>query len=259
MSGKLKVIDSHFHIWDTSRQNLPWLKGLDRINRTYTFEQLKAEYDHVGVDFLGGVYVEVDSDDPLLEDRLLYENPDKKILARMLRVQLSPYMRVPINATGIREPLHTDSEPRGRCLEPSFIAGLKAMSGKGLPFELCNRGDELGDMAKCFSQVPDLTVIMDHLGNIPDLSEDSQRNMEAMASLPNCYIKVSGDNPVNPDVVAFIRQTFPPDRILYSSNWPVVNLNSSFEEHFQLMLDIFGPDEDFFMNNARRAYGITTI
>lgn len=259
MTEKLQVIDSHFHIWDTSIQNLPWLEGLDRINRTYTFDELKAEYDRFDVDFLGGVYVEVDSDNPLLEDRLLYENSDKKILARMLRVTLSPYMRVPINATGIREPLHTDSQPRGRCLEPSFIEGLRAMAEKGLPFELCNRGEELGDMAQCFSQVPELTLIMDHLGNIPDLSAIPREHMESMAALPNCYIKVSGDNPVDPDVVKFVRDTFPKNRILYSSNWPVVNLNSSFADHFQLMLDMFGPDEDFFMNNARRAYGIKEV
>ena len=43
---------------------------------------------------------------------------------------------------------------------------------------------------------------------------------------------------------------------MYSSNWPVVELNSTFATHFQLMLDTFGEDEDFFENNARRAYNI---
>ena len=147
------------------------------------------------MNFLGGVYVEVDAADHELEDRLLYENASPLILKRMLQGRVSPWMRVPINADGIREPLHVDSEPRGRALEPEFIAGLRAMAAKGLPFELCNRGPELGDMAKAFAQVPEVTVIIDHLGNVPGLDEE-------------------------------------------------------------LMLDTFGEDEDFFENNARRAYNI---
>ena len=97
---------------------------------------------------------------------------------------------------------------------------------------------------------------MDHLGNMPDLSPACRKAMQAMAALPHCYIKVSGDLPVDRDIVAFVRDTFPPDRILYASNWPVVTVHSSLREHWQLMLDIFGPDEDFFKQNAMRAYGI---
>ena len=130
------------------------------------------------------------------------------------------------------------------------------MAAKGLPFELCNRGPELGDMAKAFAQVPEVTVIIDHLGNVPGLDEESCAALAALAELPNSYIKVSGDNPVDPDIVKYVRDAFGPKKVLYSSNWPVVELNSTFATHFQLMLDTFGEDEGFFENNARRAYNI---
>ena len=228
----LNVIDSHFHIWDPDAQDLPWLAGLPSLQHKYTIEDLAAQYAKFGVNFLGGVYVEVDAADHELEDRLLYENASPLILKRMLQGRISPWMRVPINADGIREPLHVDS------------------------FELCNRGPELGDMAKAFSQVPEVTVIIDHLGNVPGLDEESCAALAALAELPNSYIKVSGDNPVDPDIVKYVRDTFGPKKVLYSSNWPVVELNSTFATHFQLMLDTFGEDEDFFENNARRAYNI---
>ena len=175
----------------------------------------------------------------------------------MLQGRVSPWMRIPANADGIREPLHVDSEPRGRCLEPSFIEGLRTLADRHLPFELCNRGAELPDMAKAFAQVPEVTVIMDHLGNAPGLDDDTKAALEAMAELPNTYIKVSGDNPVDPDIVKFVRDTFGSKKVLYSSNWPVVELDATFDAHFRLMLDTFGEDEDFFMNNTARAYGIT--
>ena len=190
----LNVIDSHFHIWDPDAQDLPWLAGLPSLQHKYTIEDLAAQYAKFGVNFLGGVYVEVDAADHELEDRLLYENASPLILKRMLQGRVSPWMRVPINADGIREPLHVDSEPRGRALEPEFIAGLRVMAVKGMPFELCNRGPELGDMAKAFSQVPEVTVIIDHLGNAPGLDEESCAALAALAELPNSYIKVSGDN-----------------------------------------------------------------
>lgn len=252
----LQVIDSHFHIWDPAVQDLPWLAGLPTLQHRYTVDDLAAAYARFGVEFLGGVYVEVDAADHELEDRLMYENPSPLILKRMLQGRVSPWMRIPANADGIREPLHVDSEPRGRCLETSFIEGLRVLADRHMPFELCNRGEELPDMAEAFAQVPEETVIIDHLGNVPGLDADSRAALEAMAALPNSYIKISGDNPVDPDIVKFVRDTFGPKKVLYSSNWPVVELNSTFDAHFGLMLDLFGEDEDFFMNNARRAYGI---
>ena len=58
------------------------------------------------------------------------------------------------------------------------------------------------------------------------------------------------------ELLKFTRDTFDPKKLLYASNWPVVKLYSSFDEHFQTLRDAFGDDEDFFMNNAVRAYGL---
>ena len=55
----LKVIDSHFHVWNLDTQDLPWLEGTDgTITHTYTLKDLEAEYARqAGVEFVGGVYV----------------------------------------------------------------------------------------------------------------------------------------------------------------------------------------------------------
>ena len=210
----LKVIDSHFHVWNLDTQNLPWLDGTDgTITHTYKVEDLEAEYARqAGVEFVGGVYVEVDCADHEAEDKIAFDlkAAHPKMLACMLRSDVSPWMRVPAFAAGIREPLHIDSEPRGRCLEPSFVEGLHALAAKGLPFESCNRVNELEEADKQFVS----------------------------------------------ELLKFTRDTFDPKKLLYASNWPVVKLYSSFDEHFQTLRDAFGDDEDFFMNNAVRAYGL---
>lgn len=74
-----RIIDSHFHIWDPSIQPLSWLDGTDgSITRRYDMDCLKRAYasyneqhPDAAVNFIGGVYVEVDTDDTSLEDRLL--------------------------------------------------------------------------------------------------------------------------------------------------------------------------------------------
>ena len=263
--ANLRVIDSHFHVWDLTRQSLPWLDGTDgTITNTYTFDQLEAEYARQpDVDFVGGVYVEVDCADALAEDEiaeaLMREHP--KMLACMLRSTVSPAMRVPLIAAGIREPLHIESEPRCRCLEPSFIEGLRALVAAGLPFESCNRVDELDDAYEAFSQVPEATVILNHLGNVEALTPAYRAAMQKLASLPNLYVKVSGfptaDAAFVRELLDFTRATFAPNRLLYASNWPVVQLYGSFGAHFAAVREAFGDDEDFFMNNAVRAYGLS--
>ena len=261
----LNVIDSHFHVWNLETQELPWLEGTDgTITSTYTLADLETEYAGLDdVDFKGGVYVEIDCADHEAEDKIAYDimQDDPKMLACMLRSDVSPWMRVPAFAAGIREPLHIDSEPRGRCLEPSFIEGLRAMAKAGLPFESCNRVDELEDAYEAFAQVPEETVILNHLGNAEALTPEWCAVMEKFATLPNLYLKVSGfataDKEFVSELLAFVRKTFAADKLLYASNWPVVKLYSSFDEHFGLLRDAFGDDEDFFMNNAVRAYKLS--
>lgn len=255
----LHIIDSHVHVWDPAVQRLPWLDGLPQLRNRYTIDDLAAAYERLGVDFRGAVYVEVDAADPGLENRLIAANPSPLILKRMLRARLSAGMAPPDAADGIREPLHIGSQPRGRCRERDFIEGLELLAARGMPFELCNRAGELPDMVGVFRRVPEATVIIDHMGNVPGLDSASKRALADMAELPNAYVKISGDDPVDPEVVAYVRAAFDPKKLLYASNWPVVGLNSTLADHLRLMRELFGDDEDFFLGNARRAYGIDAV
>ncbi|KAB7791066.1 amidohydrolase [Bifidobacterium leontopitheci] len=271
--GGLSVIDAHFHIWDPAEQRLDWLGGdasgdaaggLAALNRRWTMRDLETCYRPFaaqGVHWLGGVYVEVDCDDPIAEDRLVYGNRDPHILADVMRSAVSPWMRVPLFAAGVRDPLHVPSSPRGRCLEPTFVAGLRALGAAGLPFDACVRVDELDDLAAAHEQTPGLTLVIDHMGNVtPDtFDERYMAAMRRLAASPNTVVKVSGyptaDRAFVRDLLAFSRETFA-GRRMYASNWPVVSMYSTFDEHLQLLLDEDGGDESLFRDVAARVYGI---
>ena len=257
----MKLIDTHFHVWDLNKQNLPWLEDTDgSITHTYTFDQFESIYKDV--DFVGGIYVEIDGDDPIQEDEIVYDLMQKhpKILACMLRTKLEPECRLPIFAKGIREPLHIDSQPSGRCLETSFIEGLRVLAKNNVPFESCNRVEDLDLAYQAFSQVPEETVILNHLGNVAEFNEEYRTVMKKFAKLPNLYLKVSGfptaDRNFVHDVVSFVKETFDHDKLLYASNWPVVNMYGNFDGHLSILREEFTDDEDFFYNNAVAAYGL---
>lgn len=253
----LSVIDAHFHLWDPQRQNLPWLSGIEPLNRPFTIEQLEEEYHELGVDFVGGVYVEVDAADANDEDAVIGANTSPKILAKVLRSTPGPLMRVPLAAVGIRYPLHTHSGAIGDVLTQEFREGLALLEKAGMTFDLVNREEDVVELSETFTQFPQLRLVVDHLANVTHLDTDRRRALETLARNPHTYVKVSGDNPVDRDVVRFVAETFGPKRVMWASNWPVVKLNSSLREHFETAYSIFGGDDNFFMNNARRAYGIS--
>lgn len=262
MDESIQIIDSHVHVWDLSRQRLPWLADTDgTITHTYELDELASLYDRIpGVEFLGAVYVEVDSDDAEQESRIRLQDPDPRFLAHMMRARMSPYMSAPLASAGIREPLHVPSSQRGRCLEPEFISGLRVLAARGLAFESCNRVEELGDLYEALAQSPQTTVILNHLGNVATLNRGYVADMRRLATLPNLYVKVSGfptaDASFVDELLSFARETFSPERLLFASNWPVVNLYSSLEEHVRTCVEAFGADELFFRDNAIRAYGL---
>lgn len=265
-----RIIDSHFHIWDPAIQPLAWLASTDgSINRKYDMDGLERAYASYaelhpedGIVFEGGVYVEVDTGDTALEDRLVAANRNPLLLAASMRSTVGPAMRVPLYAHGVREPLHTPSSPRGRCLQEDFIQGLRLMAETGMPFDACVRADELGDLVQTCERVPEATVIVDHVGNITDRETlvESSGAMRDLGALPNVYVKVSGyptdDMPFVSDLLDLVQSSFRRKRLMYASNWPVIGTYADFDTHLSILLDRFRGDDGFFIDNASEAYHI---
>ncbi|PAF44897.1 L-rhamnose mutarotase [Helicobacter sp. 11S02629-2] len=256
----LEVVDSHFHIWNLDVLNLPWLKDCKAIDKSFSMDDYAKLYGSYDIDFKGGVYVEVDCDDRFKENEYIYALNSPLMLAKVMRARLSKAMSLPLGIAGVREPLHIPSNPRGRCLEKSFIEGLEVLEQNGLLFESCNRVGELEDAYNAFSQVPGVKVVLNHLGNVESLSPEYKKAMEKLASLPNLYVKVSGfksdDSKFTNELLHFIDKTFDRSKLLYASNFPVISLYASFDTHFKTLREFFKDDPDFFAKNAKKLYKI---
>lgn len=259
-----RIIDTHFHMWDLDCQELPWLADCPDISKTYAFAQYvdvwRAIEQECGVEFAGGIYVEVDGIDPVQEDELVWRamEGEEKLLAACMRTKVEPLMRVPGFAAGIREPLHVPSEPVARCLEPSFLEGLSMLGDHNYLFEACIRVEELNDIALAAQKVPGCTFVVNHVGNVCALDQWDQRAMEKLAALDNVYLKVSGyptgDHRVAREILSRVRATFNPSKLLFASNWPVILLYGDLRDHVRLCQEAFGDDAGFWADNARACY-----
>ncbi len=91
-------------------------------------------------------------------------------------------------------------------------------------------------------------------GIVEKLDDAYKSSMEKLATLPNLYVKVSGFPTKDPtfvgELLSFIRDTFPPYKLMYASNWPVVEMYSTFAENFNVLHETFGDDENGAMDTS---------
>lgn len=256
----LQLFDSHFHVWDLDSQRLEWLGGVDeKLRRTFRFGELSQAYDQAGgVELIGALHVEADVADAAAETGLIEAMMGQEPLVKgyVAHSRLEAGMDIPDGAVGVREVLHNEDIPRGRCLEESFIDGLGELARRGLSFDACIRVEELADLYEACARVPEARVIINHCGNAQELTPEFQKSMRDLAQLPQTYCKVSG-LPAEADHVAmfdFLAECFGTQRLMYASNWPVVALYSDFRTHLSAVREYFADDRDVFAATAQQAY-----
>jgi L-fuconolactonase len=154
--------------------------------------------------------------------------------AYIARHSVSPHLK------GVRQVLHNEGTPRGFCLHPRFVRGVRLLGEKGLRFDLCMRSEELADAARLASLCADTTLILDHCGNpsVDSLDlEGWKQDIAYVAERINVVCKISGivasarrGEWTAADLAPIIEHTsqvFGPDRILFGSDWPVCTLSAT--------------------------------
>ncbi len=100
-------------------------------------------------------------------------------------------------------------------------------------------------------QCPNIPFVFDHVGK-PDIANGEftswQKNISRLAEFENVYCKLSGviteadwEGWTMADIRPYLQHviaSFGIDRIMFGSDWPVVNLAGSFTRWFDALLDI---------------------
>jgi L-fuconolactonase len=247
----MSVIDAHQHFWWMARrtQPFPTIFG-NRLARDYTPADLLPELRAAGID--GTILVQSLND---LVETIEYLNladahdfikgvvgwaplADPVACARALETLTARRRFVGVRHLMNDEP-HADWLVQSRVLE-----SLHQLAGRHLVFEAIPVNDrQLESVISAAQQVPDLTIVLNHLGR-PPVPENGWEpwgmQMTRAAACPNMSVKLSAGG----DLVArwtwstdqirryvdHVLDAFGPDRIVAASNWPVVLIGGTFAE-----------------------------
>jgi L-fuconolactonase len=231
------MIDCHAHLWDP-RRGFPWIRPGSEHHRPFTADDLAQA--GAGAGLTGTVLVEAsrgDAGETLALRELRLHRPD--LVAgyvgnlhvhgaagpHRFRALLDEWGDTRPNGMRMGGPAWTDTPEAARELVP-------VLAEAGMVLELNLGEGALRSAAEVAAAHPALAVVVDHLGNPPNLLKEPGRwyqDMELAAAMPNVHVKISGlltqQHGVPADRIArLVRQvvdTFGPDRCLVGSDWPI--------------------------------------
>ncbi len=260
---RLPIIDTHQHLWDLQKQNVPWLENAAQVlRRSYVTRDYLAATQ--GLNVVKTVYMEIDvaPKDQVAEVQLitpLCQSPDCPTAAAVIGGRpasdsFADYAHAMAKNTyvkGVRQVLH-GATPPGFCLGEQFVKSMQLLGELGLSFDLCLRAAELSDAVKLVKQCPATQFIVDHCGNAdvkaflpaarrggnPPSHDPAawQRAMSQLGECDNVACKISGivasvpkDRWEPSDLAPIVNHclsAFGPDRVVFGGDWPVCRVGA---------------------------------
>lgn len=173
---------------------------------------------------------------------------------------------------GFRRILHVVPDDVSRSDE--FRRNVRRLGEMDYTFDMCFRAEQLGIAAELARACDNTQLILDHCG-VPDVAagaiEPWRVSIKALARLPNVACKISGVlaycapgdatlDAVRP-YIECVMDSFGPDRLVWGSDWPVVNTRSGLPEWiamFKSLCQGLSRDEAAAIGheNAARIYGL---
>jgi L-fuconolactonase len=270
------MIDAHFHLWRLGRNDCVWpTPDLAAIHRDHELAEIAALAGDAGV--TSAVLVQSQASER--DTRWLLEVAKGSSfvagvvgwtdLAAANVCERLDSLAEDGRLVGIR-PL-TEASPDDWFDAPAIDAGLEALALRGLTFDALIRPRHLASLNRLAARHPRLAIMIDHAAK-PSIGIDRAAWREAMAPLatrPNVWCKLSGlmtelapDGTADdlPPYIADVLALFGPERIVWGSDWPVLNLRGTYPAWLACALAAV-PVTDHtavFSGNARRFYGLTS-
>lgn len=168
-------------------------------------------------------------------------------------------------------------------LQPAVLKNLEHAASMGLVMDALVQPRHLPVIAKLLDALPQLPLVVDHMakpemapgaaarGGGTALTEAWRDEMARIAGAPRAFCKLSGMvTEIGPDwrldhLVPFAEHVFNcfgPDRVMWGSDWPVVNLVSSYQDWLETAGRLTASLSDqetsaVFGQNAIRFYDLT--
>lgn len=268
-------IDAHQHFWTLDQKGRDWpTDDLVSIYRDFLPSDIQPLLDGAGLD--GTVLVQtmetIDETDYMLSladqhDFILgvvgwVDMKAVNAVADINRLSKHPKF------VGIR-PMLQDMEDSNWIDDVTLSPAVAALSANGKTFDALVRPRQLKALYRFATRHPKLPIVIDHAAKpiiAAGLYSDWRRDMAPLASLPNVYCKLSGMwtelGEQRPEAVRPYAETvlelFGENRVLWGSDWPVLNLAGSYLDWHAYCQEIVPAvnHTSIFGENAARFYSL---
>ena len=273
--------DSHVHLWRAADGYDVWIRRkIAGLDHDFTIDALRAAGAAAGVS--GVVLVHATEEaaetpcllrlaqgEPLIEAVIGWADPTDPGMPR----QLDAFMRLSEKFRGLRVmPAFGDVAP---LLGPVALANWRELAARGLTLDLLLAPAQLPLVMRLQDQVPGLRMMLNHCGRPLTATGEVEpwatalravaRESEACCKLSSLAERAGMDWSLArlQPYLDVVMAAFPAERLAFGSNWPVVNLASSYcgwWQALQAMLVPHAPSAEaraaIFGGTAARFYGL---
>jgi L-fuconolactonase len=270
-------IDAHHHLWTLARGDYGWLTpDLAPIYRDFALSDLAPHLAAAGIE--GTILVQAaptEAETMFLLDIAEAEEAVRGVVGWTDFDAADAAARIDALAAqkllvGLR-PMVQDIVDDDWLLRPALAPLVTAMAKNGLVFDALVLPRHLPRLLQVVDRHPDLTFVLDHCGK-PRLATGDiatwQRDVASLAERPNIVCKLSGlVTEAKPDwqvadlrpAVDHVCACFSPQRMLWGSDWPVVDLAGGYAKWLaaaEILLAELSADEKaaVFGGTAARVY-----
>ena len=249
------MIDAHFHSWQLARGDYGWLTpSVGSIYRDVAVEDWQKLAAPLGI--TGGILVQAAP--TVAETMYLLAMADANpavlgvvgwvdFMAADAVAQIEALAKHP-KLKGLRPMLH-DLPDVAWILQPAVQGALTAMEKLGLVFDALIRPVHLPYILTIAQRYPNLSIVIDHCAK-PEIAlgvevawQPWADGKAALANLPNVSCKLSGlltETGKSPHPrtckpwIEYVLQIFNSERIIWGSDWPVLELAADYQTWFEL-------------------------
>ena len=260
-----KMIDSHHHLWKYNPNDYGWMTGeMESLRRDFLIPDLKPLMQAAGVTGL----VAVQARQTLQETEWLLELAAKHEEIQGV-VGWAPLVEADVGEVlsklaanpalkGVRHVLH-DEPDEDYMLRPDFNNGVRQLGRFGLTYDILIFEKHLPQTVRFVRQHPEQVFIVDHIAK-PRIRDGAlspwREGLMELASFANVYAKISGmvtearwHEWTASDLAPYfdvVLNAFGPKRLMFGSDWPVVNLACDYQGWANVFCGFIGrlsPDE----------------
>ncbi|KAF1687907.1 amidohydrolase [Pseudoxanthomonas broegbernensis] len=272
-------LDAHQHYWRPARGDYGWLTpAMDVLYRNWQPSDLRpllAAHDVAATVLVQAAPTEAETEELL---RIASEEPTVAGVVGWVDLEAGDAparigalaARAGGRLLGLR-PMLQDLDDPDWVARPALDAAFEAMAAHGLVLDILARPSHLAAARTRLLRHPHLRAVLDHCGK-PDIAagEDPawRAGVAALARDTGAYCKLSGlltQAPAGAGIedlspwVEHVFACFGPQRVLWGSDWPVLNLAGDYAGWLRLATGLVrrhapGAERAVFAGNARALY-----